>query len=180
MVTLYSLPSYAQKQWVLDKTHSNVNFSVSHMVVSEVDGRFDNFEATLLQPNEDLTGAKITATIDPSSINTANERRDGHLKSDDFFNSDQFPKATFVSKNVKKGEGNKFKITGDLTIRDITKEVTFDAVFMGVLGKKMGLKATTTINRFDYNLKWNRLMEAGGAVVGEDVTLTIKAEWDLK
>lgn len=172
----------APVKWKVDQAHSNVKFSVTHMVVSEVEGYFRNFEGTVEHTKADLSDAKILFTVDVNSINTDNERRDGHLKSDDFFNAEKFPKMKFESTSFTPAGGKKYKLTGNLTIRDITKPVTFDVTYNGSVtngGKtKSGFKATTTINRFDYNLKWDRATEAGSLVVDKEVNVTILAELD--
>ncbi len=172
----------APSKWKLDKGHSNVRFTVTHMVVSEVDGAFKLFDGTLEHTKPDFSDAKVSFTVDVASVNTDNERRDGHLKSDDFFNAEKFPQMKFESTSWKALGNNKYKVDGNLTIRDVTKPVSFDVTYGGMLnssrGAKAGFKAKTTINRFDYNLKWDRATEAGGLVVGKDVEVTINAELD--
>ena len=169
-------------KWTLDKSHSNVKFTVTHMVVSEVDGSFKNFDGTVEHSKADFSDASVSFTVDVTSINTDNENRDKHLKSDDFFNADQFPQMKFQSTSFKPVGGNKYQLEGNLTIRDITKPVTFDVVYGGSVntqrGAKAGFKASTTINRFDYNLKWDRATEAGGLVVAKDVEITINAQFN--
>jgi polyisoprenoid-binding protein YceI len=170
----------AQSEWKFDKVHSNIAFSVRHMVISSVSGSFKDFSIVLKSDKEDFSDATIMSTIQVASISTDNEYRDKHLKSDDFFNAEKFPEIKFKSTKFEKLDDNKYKITGDLTIRDVTKEVTFDAVLNGTLKTEKGLlsawKATTTINRFDYNLKWNKTIESGGLIVGQDVTITLNLE----
>lgn len=172
----------AQTKWKLDKSHSSVRFSVTHMVVSEAEGTFKMWDGTVEHSKPDFSDAKISFTVDVNSINTDNERRDGHLKSDDFFNAEKFPTMKFESTSMQFLGGNKYKLNGNLTIRDITKPVSFDVTYGGILagsrGRKAGFKATTTINRFDYNLKWDRATETGGLVVGKDVEVTVKVELD--
>lgn len=179
---LLSFGVSAQTKWKVDRGHSNVKFSVQHMVVSELEGSFRMFDGTMEHNKADFSDAKINFTVDVASVNTDNDRRDGHLKSDDFFNADQFPKMTFVSTSVKPLGGNKFKIAGNLTIRDVTKPVVFDVTHGGVLktqnGSKAGFKARTTIDRFVYNLKWSRTVEAGGLAVGKDVEIVVNVEMD--
>ena len=175
--------SFAQTTWKLDRSHSNVKFTVTHMVVSEVEGAFKMFDGSLVASKADLSDANINFSVDVASVNTDNERRDGHLKSDDFFNAEKFPKMTFVSKNFKPLGGNKYALTGDLTIRDVTKTVTFDVTYGGQVntgnGKaKAGFKAKTTIDRTAFNLKWSRAIEGGGLVVANDVEITVFAEMD--
>ena len=170
----------AQYEWKFDKVHSSVTFSVRHMVISNVSGNFKNFSVVLKSDKEDFSDATVESTIQVASINTDNDTRDKHLKSDDFFNAEKFPEIKFKSTKFEKLDDNKYKITGDLTMRDVTKQVTFDAVLNGTLKTDKGLlsawKATTTINRFDYNLKWSKTIETGGLIVGQDVTITLNLE----
>ncbi|WP_290797773.1 YceI family protein [Flavihumibacter sp. UBA7668] len=172
----------AQTKWKLDKGHSSVRFSVNHMVVSEAEGTFKMWDGTVEHSKDDFSDAKIAFTVDVNSINTDNERRDGHLKSDDFFNAEKYPTIKFESTSMKPLGNNKYSLSGNLTIRDVTKPVTFEVSHGGVIaggrGRKAGFKATTTINRFDYNLKWDRATETGGLVVGKDVEVTVKVELD--
>jgi polyisoprenoid-binding protein YceI len=174
-----ALPDQAGK-WVIDKAHSNVKFAVTHLVVSEVEGNFKMFDGNMENAKGDFSDAKINFTVDVNSINTENEMRDKHLKSDDFFNAEKFPAMKFQSTSFTPAGGNKYKLAGNLTIRDITKPVVFDVTFGGTalnMGKtKAGFKAKTTINRFDYNLKWNKATEAGGLVVSKDVELVVNVE----
>jgi polyisoprenoid-binding protein YceI len=180
-LTAFVAPS-GEKQvvtkWTLDKLHSNVRFSVSHMVVAETEGTFKVFDGTVEYTKSDWSDAKIDFTVDVNSINTDNDYRDKHLKSDDFFNVETYPKMTFKSTSFKPLGNNNYELKGNLTVRDITKPVKFDVKLGGIAGDKAGFKATTTINRFDYNLKWNKLTEAGGAVVGKDVEITVRVELD--
>ena len=182
-LTLISAPLlFGQKSgWTLDKAHSSVSFSIRHLVISEVTGKFRDFDITLNSSKDDFSDASVDATIKVASINTENERRDAHLKTDDFFNAEKFPEIKFKSAAFEKVEGDKYKITGDLTIRDITKKVTFDAVYNGSIKGMRGTtiaswKATLTINRFDYGLKWNRTIEAGGLIAGDMVNITLSLE----
>ena len=173
---------FAQTKWTLDKTHSNVNFTVTHLVISEVDGFFKTFDGTIVSTKPDFDGAKIDFTVDVNSISTQNDMRDNHLKSDDFFNAEKFPQMTFKSVLFQKVSGNKYKLTGNLTIRDVTRSVTFDVTYGGTGGDgygntKAGFKATTTINRQNFGLKWNKTTEAGGAVVSDDVVINLRLEF---
>ena len=165
-------------KWTVDKLHSNVRFAVSHMVVAETEGTFRVFDGKAEHSKADWSDAKIEFAVDVNSINTDNDMRDKHLKSDDFLNAEKYPKMTFRSTSFKPLGKNKYELKGDLTIRDVTKPVTFDVTLGGVAGDKAGFKATTTINRFDYNLKWNTLTEAGGAMVGKDVEISVRVELD--
>jgi polyisoprenoid-binding protein YceI len=172
--------SFAQSEWKLDKAHSALTFTVKHMVISEVTGSFKDFTLNLVSGKDDFSDAKVESVIKVASISTDNDYRDKHLKSDDFFNAEKFPEIRFKSTGFEKTGDKKFKITGDLTIRDVTKKVAFDAVLNGTLKTDRGLlsawKATAIINRFDYNLKWNKTLETGGLMVGQDVTITMNLE----
>jgi polyisoprenoid-binding protein YceI len=169
-------------RWTLDKLHSTVRFSVSHMVVSEGEGAFKLFDGSMEHSKEDFSDAKIVFSIDVNSINTDNDKRDSHLKGEDFFSADKFPKITFESTSFTPKGNNNYKLAGNLTVRDVTKPVTFDVTYGGTIktqrGAKCGFKATTTINRLDYNLRWNKTLEAGGLALGHDVTITVKVEMD--
>lgn len=182
VVALLSTSAFAQTKWTVDPVHSNVRFTVPHLVISEVEGSFKKFDGSFTGSKADFTDAAINFAIDVNSIDTDNGARDKHLKADDFFNAEQFPTATFKSTSFKKVSGNKYKLAGNLTIRNVTKPVTFDVVYGGTAkdgygNTKAGFKATTVINRFDYGLKWNALTEAGGATVGQDITLDLKLQF---
>ena len=167
-------------KWSIDKAHSTVKFGVTHLVVSEVEGSFKLFDGSMESTKPDFSDAKINFTVDVNSLNTDNEMRDKHLKSDDFFNAEKFPAMKFQSTSFTPAGGNKYKLAGNLTIRDVTKPVVFDVTYGGTVttqGKtKLGFKAKTSIDRFDYNLKWNKATEAGGLVVSKDVDLTVNVE----
>ena len=172
----------AQTKWAVDNTHSSVKFSVSHMVISEVEGSFKTFTGSMTASKPDFTDAQIEFSVDVASISTDNDMRDKHLKSDDFFNAEKFPKMTFKSNSMKKIGDKKYELTGDLTLRDVTKKVKFAVNYGGTVkdpygNTKAGFKATATINRIEYGLKWNTLTEAGGAMVGSDVTIVINTEF---
>ena len=169
--------------FVADKAHSQLGFKVRHLGITNVNGAFGDYEAQVSFDSGDLNTLRAEATIQVASIDTGIERRDNHLRSDDFFNANQYPTIKFVSKEVRNIEGSSFELVGDLTIRDITKEVIFDAEFVG-LGKmgettKAGFEASTSINRFDYNLKWDRVTEAGGLVVSENVRIQLDLEMNM-
>ena len=167
-------------KWTVDKSHSNVKFTITHMMVSEVDGSFKLFDGTMENTKQDLSDAKINFTVDVASIDTDNERRDGHLKSDDFFNAEKYPAMKFESTGVTPAGENKFKLAGNLTIRDVTKPVEFDVTYTGSAAAngttKIGFKANTSINRFDYNLKWDKATESGGLVVSKEVDITLNVQ----
>lgn len=169
-------------KWTLDKGHSNVKFTVTHMVVSEVDGSFKTFDGTVESSKPDFSDAVVNFTVEVASVDTDNENRDKHLRGDDFFNAEQFPQMKFQSTSFKPLGGNKYTLDGNLTIRDVTKPVSFNVTYGGSTntqrGAKVGFKAVTTINRFDYKLKWDKATEAGGLVVAKDVVLTINAQFN--
>jgi polyisoprenoid-binding protein YceI len=165
----------------IDTTHSEIQFKVKHLVISTVSGHFQKFEGSLEANEANFSDAKINFSADVNSIDTNNEQRDGHLKSDDFFNAEKFPAITFVSKELKKDGLNNYKLIGDLTIRDITKTITLETEYTGLAvdpwgNTKIGFEVTGKINRFDYDLKWNALTEVGGAVVSSDIKLALNIQ----
>ncbi len=171
----------AQTTWKVDASHSNVLFTVSHMVVSEVTGRFTDFEATLIQNGTDFTGGKLNAKIKSTSINTDNDGRDKHLRSADFFDAEKHPEITFVSKSFEKTGKDIYKITGDFSMRGVTKTVTLDAKYKGTTkdpwgNTKAGFKATTSLNRMDFGVTWSKSLDSGGLVVGETIDVTLQIE----
>ncbi len=176
---------FAKTKWVVDNAHSKVKFSVSHLLISEVEGSFNVYSGTLQSSKPDFSDATVEFAVDVPSITTDNEMRDKHLKSDDFFNAEKYPQMKFKSTSWKRIDDQNYLLEGDLTIRDVTKRVTF-AVFNGGTIKdpwgniKTGFKATTVIDRFDFGLKWNALTEAGGATVGKDVNITLNLEFAQK
>lgn len=182
---LITANTFAQtKIWKADKAHSKVGFSISHLVVSEVEGKFNDYEATVTT-DEKGNLQNVEAVIKVASVNTDNEARDKHLKSDDFFSAEKFPEITFVSKSIKTTGKNSYKITGDYTMHGVTKSVTLNAKFNGEIkdpwgNVKSGWVATTTINRFDYGLSWSKAVETGGLVVGKDVDISLKLEFGLQ
>lgn len=170
----------AQTTWKIDQGHSKVGFSVAHMVVAETEGKFDDFQGSLISKSDDFNGAEVSFTAKVASINTENERRDGHLKSPDFFDAEKFPEITFKGAIVK--EGGKYKLNGDLTMKGVTKKVAFDITYGGKIntgrGEKAGFKFNGTINRQEYGLTWANKTPGGEMVVGDNVQLIIKVELD--
>lgn len=163
--------------WSLDSAHSEIAFKVKHMMISTVTGHFEDFEATAKTDGDDFKNAEFTFTAKTASINTKNKDRDAHLRSDDFFNSEEFPELKFVSKSF---DGD--KLVGDLTIRDITKEVVLDAELNGVAvdpygQTKAGFEMTGTINRKDFNLTWSAVTEAGSIVVSDKVKMVVDVQF---
>ncbi|WP_042471302.1 YceI family protein [Bacillus ndiopicus] len=167
--------------WTVDQSHSSIGFNVKHMMVSKVKGAFESYTAQIESSDlADLSTANITFVIDTASINTRNTDRDNHLKSGDFFDADQFPKITFQSTSIEKS-GDSYKLTGDLTIKDVTKPVTFDVEFNGKgtnpWGQEVyGFEAETKINREDFGLTWNAALETGGVLVGKDIKIQVELE----
>ena len=178
---LGSIGSAQATVWKQDNAHSQVKFAVTHMVISEVTGDFKNFDVTLTQGKDDFSGSTLEATLKTASINTENEMRDKHLRSDDFLNAEKYPTISFKSTSFEKTGENTYKITGTLTIRDVTKPVVLDAKYLGQANdgngnQKAGFKATGSISRFDYGVKWNKAIEAGGLIVSDKVELTFLME----
>jgi len=185
MLLLINAGTFAQTQtWKSDKVHSKVGFSISHLVVSEVEGKFSDFDATLTAGAKGKL-EKVEAVIKTASINTDNEARDKHLRSNDFFSAEKFPEITFVSKSIKAEGKNGYKITGDFTMHGVTKTITLNAKYNGEVkdpwgNTKSGWSATTSLNRFDFDLKYSAALETGGLVIGKDVNISLKLEFDLK
>lgn len=168
--------------WDLDTTHAELGFKVRHMMVSWTRGKFDRFEGSLQLDEKDVSKSKLTVSVDVASVNTNVKDRDDHLRSADFFEVEKFPKMTFSSTKVEQKNGH-LLVTGDLTIRGVTKSVTLDAeplppAVKDPWGKlRTGTRATTTIKRKDFGLTWNKALEAGGLAVGDDVELTLEVEF---
>jgi polyisoprenoid-binding protein YceI len=172
---LVSTLTFAQ-DWVLDKSHANVGFSIVHLKISEVDGSFGKFDAKMTSSKEDFTDAVFEFTAEASSINTGNERRDGHLRSDDYFAAEKFPTLSFKSTSVKKVSGNNYQIVGNLTMRGVTKPLTLNATIRGPIegrqGKKIvGIKATGTVNRVEFGVG------KSGAAVDDEVEIKVSGEF---
>jgi len=166
--------------WRLDKSHSEVGFSVKHMLIATVNGVFGEFDGTVAFDPEDLASSYIKGVVKVASIDTKNERRDNHLRSDDFFNAEQYPNITFESTEIKKSE-NGFIAVGNLTIRDVTKQIEIPFTLAGPIqdpwgGTRVAIDGSTTINRQEYNVRWNNKMDNGGAIVSDDVVLNLHAE----
>lgn len=169
--------------WKIDPAHSEINFKVKHLVISTVTGQFSKFNASIETDKEDFSDAKINFEADINSIDTNNEQRDGHLKSADFFDSENHPRLTFISKSVKKISDHEMKVTGNLTLRGVTKEITLDVIYNGTVSgfggtEVAGFEVRGKLNRFDFGLKWNALTEAGGVVVSNEVKIEILAEFN--
>lgn len=172
--------------WKIDPAHTEVGFQVRHFF-SKVHGVFHEVEGTIVFDEADPTAIKIDATVKVASVDTGNEKRDGHLQSADFFEAEKNPTLSFKSSKIVKAGKGKFKITGDLTMRGVTKAVTFDAEFLGSSavsvggqswGSKAGFSATTVVNRKDWGINWNKTLDTGGVMVDDNVTIVLNVEAD--
>jgi polyisoprenoid-binding protein YceI len=179
MDTTTTHPQYIAGTWKLDPTHSELSFSVRHLAISKVRGTFENFDATIVTA-EDPKDSTIEASIDVKSVNTNQAQRDEHLRTSDFFKVDEFPTATFAAKDFSI-TGDDFTVTGELTLRGVTKPVTLKGEFGGITTDgygqtKAGASASTKINRHDFGVSWNAALEAGGVTLGDDVTLNAELQ----
>jgi len=166
--------------WNIDTVHSGINFTIRHMVVSKVRGRFTRFGGTLTLDEADLTRSKVEATIDAASIDTGTAQRDDHLRSPDFFDAERFPELRFRSTRIDRN-GERYRVTGDLTIRDVTREVVLDVEYGGRArdpwgNERAGFIASTSLNRKDFGLGWNQVLEAGGVLVGDRVDIELELQ----
>jgi polyisoprenoid-binding protein YceI len=170
----------AQDNWVIDSSHSSVQFAIDHLVISEVTGSFNSFNGSMTMNADDLTTAKLSGEIDVNSVDTKNGQRDDHLKAPDFFDAAKYPKISFKSTSVSKVKTNTYLMKGDLTIKNVTKPIELEVIYKGTanfMGQtKTGLKATTIINRAHFGLSYHSLLETGGAVVGKEVRITLNFE----
>lgn len=178
-----SVPGYTVGTWVLDPVHSEVAFAVRHMMVSRVRGRFRTVEATLVTA-EDPLASKVTASIDLRSVDTGNEQRDEHLRSGEFFGVDEAPMMTFESTSISEG-GSGYLVVGQLTLRGVTKPFTLDVEPVGIGpdaygGTRAGFSAKGKLNRKDFNVNYNALIEAGGVVVSDEVDVRLDLELVLQ
>lgn len=182
-IVALALPAFAfASTWTIDPDHSNIGFKVRHLMVSNVRGSFDKHSGTVEIDDKDITRSKVNISIDTNSINTNVQKRDEHLRSADFFDVTKYPTMTFVSKKVAKAGKDKLKITGDLTLHGVTKQVVLDVAGPTKESKdpwgniRKGATATTKINRKDFGLVWNAALETGGVTVGDEVTITLEIE----
>ena len=171
----------AVSTWKIDPSHSAIHFSVRHMVVSKTRGRFTRFGGEILFDPEKPAASSVSVTIEPASLDTADAQRDTHLRSADFFDVEKHPQASFRSTKVQDLGGGKLRVTGDLTIRGVTKPVVLETSYEGAGkdpwgGERAGFSASTTIERKEFGLEWNKALETGGVLVGEKVELTLEVE----
>jgi len=178
-ITAETIPGYKVGTWTLDPTHSEVTFTVRHLAISKVRGSFKKFDATVVTA-ENPADSTFTASIDVASIDTNNADRDGHLRTGDFFAIDEFPTIDFVSTGLSH-DGEDFILTGDLTMRGVTKPVTIKGEFGGIITDpygqtKAGATGTLKVNRTDFGVNWNAALETGGFMLGDEVTITIEGQ----
>ncbi|MCM3568927.1 YceI family protein [Neobacillus mesonae] len=168
-------------KWAIDSAHSSVDFSVRHMMIANVKGSFESFSADIEADPTDLTTANIAFTIETGSVDTRNKDRDAHLVSADFFDVENHPNMTFKAANIVKTDEGEYDVTGDLTLRGVTKQETFKVTFEGS-GKdpwgneKVGFSAEGSLNRSDYGLVWNAALETGGVLVGDKVKINLQIQ----
>ena len=182
-IAIMAVPSLANAaQWSIDADHSNVGFKVRHLMVSNVRGSFEKYSGSVDINEKDITKSKLEATIDAASINTNVQKRDEHLRSADFFDVAKYPTMSFVSKKWTQAGNGALKVTGDLTIHGVTREVILDVAPFSKESKdpwgnlRSGTSATTTINRKDFGLVWNKALELGGVTVGDEVNIALEVE----
>ena len=166
--------------YTIDQTHSDVSFKVRHLV-SKASGKFTDFSGTIVADFANLDASRVELTIEAASIDTENEDRDKHLRSEDFFDVGKFPQITFVSSKVTKSGANTFAVTGTLTMHGVSKAVTLPVTFLGEVddpwgNTKAGFEISTTIDRKDYGIVWNKTLDAGGLLLGDEVEITINLE----
>jgi len=174
LLALPALAAAAATTYQVDPVHSTVGFKVRHFV-TKVPGEFNEFAGTIVYDPQNPTASSVEFTVQAASLDTDNERRDGHLKSPDFFDVENHPTLTFKSKKVS-GSGDALQLTGDLTIRGVTKEVTVPVEVLGTMGPKAGFATEFEINRLDYGVAWNRAVEGGGTILSDEVTIRIDVE----
>lgn len=167
--------------WKIDPAHSEINFTVRHMMIANVRGRFENFSGTIEFDENNPENSSVEVEIEANSINTREEQRDAHLKSADFLNAEEYPTLEFNSTRVEMLDENSARVYGDLTIRDVTREVVLDVAYSGMAKSPWGMtiagfSASTTINRKDWGLEWNVALETGGWLVGEEVKISLEVE----
>jgi polyisoprenoid-binding protein YceI len=171
----------AAQTWQIDKAHSDITFTVRHMIITKVRGRFLKWDGTLTLDEEDWSKSRIDVAIDAASISTNDEKRDAHLRSADFLDAEKFPKLTFKSTKVEAGKGDKLFVTGNLTIRDVTKAVTLEVEKLGKAkdpwgNNKVAFNGQVTIEREEFGAKWNQALETGGWLVGKQVEVDLELQ----
>jgi polyisoprenoid-binding protein YceI len=176
---LSTVPAAAQGTFSIDTTHSNVGFKIRHLV-AKVSGEFTEFDGKITADFQNLDASGVEFTIKTASIDTSNEKRDGHLRSADFFDAENHPEITFKSSKITKKDGNSYVVAGILNMRGVAQPVILDVDYLGEMqamgGTRAGYEITTTLNRQDFGVSWNRVLDQGGVVLGDDVEVTINLE----
>jgi polyisoprenoid-binding protein YceI len=167
--------------WKIDEVHSGIHFSARHLVVAKVGGQFRRWNAELIADEADLTKSSVTVTIEVASLDTGNPQRDANLRSPNFFDVDKFPALTFRSRRIERTSKDTYRMVGDLTIRDVTKEITLETEHGGFVqdpwgGRRAGFTARGSINRSDFGMQWNQVLEAGGVAISDRVDIAIEIE----
>lgn len=180
MILAIAAVAPAADVYTIDGAHSDVNFKIRHLI-SNVTGRFDDFDGTITADFENLDASSVTFSIAAASIDTANEDRDKHLRSADFFNVEKYPEITFTSSKITKVSDNDYAVTGTFTMLGTSKEITLPVTYLGEIkdpwgNTKAGYELSTTINRKDYGMEWNKALDAGGFILGEEVEISIGLE----
>jgi len=180
-MTTAAKPATGITTWSIDPAHSNVEFQVKHLMISTVKGRFGDVKGTVRYNDADPSKSDVEIEVGIGSIDTRAEQRDAHLRSPDFFDAERFPTMRFKSKRIEGSIEGEFKLIGDLTIRDVTREVALSAEFHGRErdpwnGERMGFEASGKLNRKEFGLNWNQVLESGGWLVGDDIKLSIEVE----
>ena len=184
LLSLLAVPVFAQTEpWAVDKNHSTATFKIRHFTANVV-GQFRDFDGAIHIDRADPAKSSVEFTLQATSIDTGNENRDKHLRSADFFDVEKFPAITFKSTSVTAKSKDAFDVSGDLTMRGVTKRVTLPVTFLGFMkhprGEKGGFEIETTLNRKDYGIVWNRALDEGGFMLADDVKVTINLEVDKK
>ncbi len=181
MKTATATATAARTVWAIDPAHTNVEFSVRHLMITTVKGRFTDVKGTVITDDTDPVKGEVDITIGVASIDTREPQRDAHLRSADFFDADQLPTITFRSRRIENPLGSSFTVVGDLSMHGVTREVALDVKSEGRAtdpwgGERAGFSATTKVKRSDFGLTWNQVLEAGGVAVGDDIKISIDAE----
>jgi polyisoprenoid-binding protein YceI len=175
---------YSQETWEVDLHHSSVKFEIDHLMISTISGNFSEFYGELTLAEGQINNGNLTGFIEVKSINTGNSDRDNHLLKDDFFNAEEYERISFQTESITQASENKFRVKGNLTIKDVTRPIAFNLLLGGkakVSGtEKMGLSGKFKINRFDYNIDWNGLLDTGSVMVGKEVTIYLNFELKIR
>lgn len=179
-------PAWAASGYTIDKAHSSIGFSITHMMISHTTGTFADYDGEILFSPDDLAGSHFDFTVQAKSIDTRNEARDNHLRSADFFEVEKYPVITFKSRKVEHQDGDVYILVGDMTIKDVTKEVSIPVTILGPVkspfgpGTAIGISAKFQLNRQDYNIRWNKQMDNGGVLIGDMVDAVVNIEASAK